>query len=790
MIVLAAALVLGGGAPAGAGLVGGARAAGAAGGGASPDGVCAKTAAGELADCPVPAAAAPPGAADSAPVTAPVSDPAALVDTRTWTSGGGNTFPGADVPFGMVQWSPDTRPGRSDGGGYTYGDKSLTGYSLTHVSGPGCKAAGDVPILPWTGGMPRGNPTNVLSSFENRDEVAQAGYYSARSDMPNTIISQFTATPHSAMGRFTFPRTSRADFLIKLNASQRGDTASSARIVGRDEVTGSDTSGDFCDESGSGAQSQLYTVYFNIVFDHPFTASRVITAPGRQHPGAVFLTFNARANRVIQAKVGISYVSTANARRNWHTENPGWNFDRVKNAAQRSWNGLLGKISVSGGSFAQTQEFYSLLYKDFLQPNIISDVNGQYVGSDLRVHQFHGGQRNQYGMFSGWDVYHSLAPLQAMLDPRATGDMAQSLVNYYAQNRILPQWAYLNLDNYIMVGDPSDAIIADYYAFGARNFNTSQALTDMVRQATTVNDVRPGEGLEARDGYLPQDGRYGCCNAHGSVASLLEYDTADFALSQFAGTLGDHAVAARLQNRAGNWANVFDHDQRLLVPRNSDGRFVDGVTPTSGTGFVEGDAYEYLWDVPNDYAGLFSLLGGDQKVAGELRTYLSKPNASGRYAKITNEFDLGEQNAPDYARDPAAAQQAVATIRDTVYRPGPSGLANNDDLGAESSQFIWEMLGLYPENPGSDNVVLTSPGFPHAVITLPSGAAITISADGASPSRFYATALTINGRADSRLYVPFSTLARGSTMDWTLGTSPSSWGSAPGDAPPSYGKAR
>jgi predicted alpha-1,2-mannosidase len=751
---------------------------------------CTKSpATGRLVDCPHPARAAalPPGARDHATVRAPVTDIASLVDTRTWTSEGGNTFPGAEVPLGMVQWSPDTMPDNNAGGGYSYGDEQLWGYSMTHVSGPGCGAAGDVPILPMTGPLPSGDPSQATTSFTNTGEVAQAGYYSAQSNLPDTITSKFTATPHSAMGVFTFPETTAADFLVKLMGSQNGDSAASATIVGNDEVTGSDTSGDFCGEDSNDGQSQLYTVHFDIVFSRPFTASKIITEQGGTSPDSVFLTFDTTANRVVKAKVAISYVSTANAQLDRQTENPGWDFTDVKSAAQQSWDTMLGKLDVWGGSVAQTQEFYSLLYKDLLQPNVTSDVNGQFMGSDAKVHTLAARQHDQYGIFSGWDIYHSLAQLQAMLDPAAAGDMAQSLLNYYSENQILQQWGYLNLDNYVMVGDPSAALIPAYYAFGARHFNTRQALADMVKQATTVNDVRPGEALESKDGYLPEDGAYGCCNPHGFVPTLLEYDTEDFALSRYAAAMGDNTDATMLAARANNWANVFDGSNGLLTPRMSDGSFVSGVSPTTSTRYVEGDAQEYLWNVPSNYAGLFSVLGGDSAVAPALRRYLSEPNGFGNFAQLTNEFDFGEQYAPDYAGDPAGTQQAVNNIRNGMYLPGPAGLLNNDDLGANSSAFIWEMLGLYPENPGTGTLVFASPGFPHAVITLASGKTITMNAPGASAKRFYVKSLRVNGTARSKLYVPFSTLAKGATLDWSLGTAATSWGTAAKDAPPSYG---
>ncbi|HVB45433.1 MAG TPA: glycoside hydrolase domain-containing protein, partial [Streptosporangiaceae bacterium] len=353
----------------------------------TPAGTCAKTSSGQLVNCPEPApgTALPAAVRNTATVTSPIANLAALADTRTWTTGGGNTYPGAEVPFGMVQWSPDTMPGRADGGGYTYGNTRLTGYSLTHISGVGCRAAGDIPILPMTGPLPSGNPTSVTTSFTNTGEVAQAGYYSAHSNAPATITSQFSATPHSAIGRFTFPRTTAADFLVKLRDSQLYDTGSSVQVIGNDEVTGSASSGGFCDEASSRVGPQNYTVYFDIIFSQPFTASRVITETGQTDPNSVFLTFDTTSDQVIDAKVAISYVSTANARLNWQTEAPGWDLPAVKKAAQGAWNGLLGRIRVSGGSFARTQEFYSLLYKDFLQPQVTSDVNGQYLGSDQAV---------------------------------------------------------------------------------------------------------------------------------------------------------------------------------------------------------------------------------------------------------------------------------------------------------------------------------------------------------------------------------------------------------------------
>ena len=756
-----------------------------------PGGTCLVTRTGRVTDCqrPVPKGSLPPGARNGS-ILNQVPDLASFVDARTWTTGGGNTFPGAEVPFGMVQWSPDTLPDRNAGGGYSFTDTTLDGYSLTHVSGPGCGAAEDVPILPVTGTLPSGtDPNDVTTPFSHTNETAQAGYYSAQSNGTNAITSEFTATTHSSMGRFTFPQGSDAGFDIKLQASQNGDQGDSAQIVGDDEVQGSVTSGDFCGETVNDGQSQLYTVYFDITFSQPFASSQVITASGQTDPSAVYVSFNTASTPVIQAKVGISYVSAANAVLDRQTENPGWNFNAVKAAAQTSWDQLLGKIKVSGGTYSQTQQFYSLLYKDFIQPNVTSDVNGQFMGADEKVHTLASGQKNQYGIYSGWDIYHTLAQLQAMLDPSAASDQAESQLNYYSEDSLLQQWGYLQANNYVMVGDPTQAIISDYYAFGARSFDTKQALGDMLKQATTVNDVEPGEALETKYGYLPEDGTYGCCNFHGVVASLLEDDTADFALSNFAKSLGDSGDAAMLAQRANNWENNFDPNNDLLTARYENGQFEPGIVPTTQQNgepdYVEGDAYEYLWDVPNDYQALINLLGGNSKVVPALQAYLSQPNGNGMFDEIANEFDLGEQFGLDYAGDPAGTQAAVRNIENTAYLPGPSGLDNNDDLGAESSSYLWQMLGLYPENPGTDTLLLNSPGFPHEQISLANGKTITINAPNAS-SEYYVSALKINGTPDQKLYTTYSDLSHGATLDWTLSPKATAWGSAPQDAPPSY----
>src|SRR6266508_1946306 len=696
-------------------------------------------------------ASAPAHAAASPPL---VSDPASLVNTLVATTGGGNVFPGPDVPFGMIQWSPDTRR-RTDGGGYRFDQTQLRGFSLTHISGPGCGAYQDVPILPLTGGLPAGDPGSFMESFTHTGEVATAGYYSVKVGSP-AITAELTSTLRSAMGRFTYPATTDANVLLKLLDSQNGTVASDAKIVGSNEVQGMARSGGFCG------------------------------APDRYN-----LSFDTTASQVLQAKVGISFVSAANAKLNRETDNPNWDFDAVRSAAHATWNTLLSKIQVGGGTTDEQALFYTMLYRVLLHPNVWSDANGEYIGFDQKIHTVKAPQKAQYANFSGWDTYHSQVQLSSLLAPEESSDQAQSLLNDAAESPdgVIPPWGFANSANYVMVGDPGTALLTGHYAFGARNFDTATALKVMMKEATTVNNVRPGQALEDQFGYLPEDGHYGCCNFYGSVGTLLEDNQADFALAQYASALGDTADAAMLVQRAQNWQNVFNPNTNLMQPKLLDGQFVSGIGPNSSQGMVEGTAAQYRWVVPFNHASLIAALGGNEVVNPLLDSFFTTLDGSSPTgAFLANEFELGVQMMYDYTRQPWKTQAVVNRMRNENYKLTPTGLRNNDDLGALSSMYVWSALGMYPEIPGSAQLVINGPAFPLAVVHLASGNAITINAPGASPTSPYIQSLELNGHPSSRLWLDPSLITSGGTLDYAMGSSPNtSWGVSPLDTPPSYG---
>ncbi|HXQ43785.1 MAG TPA: GH92 family glycosyl hydrolase [Acidimicrobiales bacterium] len=701
-----------------------------------------------------------------------VSDPASLVNPFVGTAHGGDTFPGADVPFGMIQWSPDT-VNRPNGGGYGYHSSSIIGYSLTHLSGAGCPAEGDVPILPTVGAVGT-DPSATTEPLVHGDEVATPGYYQLDA---GGVDTQLTTTTRSGMATFTFPSTgSTGNLLFKLSDSATYVEASQFDIVGDKEVEGSVTTGGFC------GASNTYTLHFDMVFNRAFVSS------GAWSSGAVgdYVSFDVSSNPVVEAKVGISYVSDADAVGNRVAENPGWNFDSVKAAALSSWQDILSRVQVAGGTAGDRSVFYTALYHSLLAPNVFSDVNGQYMGPDGQVHHVKTPQRAQYANYSGWDIYRSEVQLEALLAPQQTSDIVTSMLNDDAQIGQLPKWAENDGEAYLMVGDPADSIIADAYAFGATNFDTATALKDMTIEATTPNNVRPGLSDDETDGYLPIDATYGCCNFYGPVSTQEEYDAADNSIAQFATAIGDSDVAQTFGTRAQNWQNVFNPDTGFMQPKEESGQFQPGFDPTSETGFVEADSYVYTAMVPFDVAGVIAAAGGDTAWIAYLDGLTSSVTANGPgQIQMGNEpsFDIPWEY--DYAGAPAKTEEVVRQIEEQLFTDSPQGLAGNDDLGAMSSWYVWAALGAYPEMPGSAVVALGSPLFRAIVIHLINGRTITETSPSAADDAPYVQSMTLDAMSWPAAYLPAHIFTNGGTLEWALGVTPGTWGTGADDLPPS-----
>lgn len=791
------------------------------------------------------AAAGASSAATSASAPKLVTSPAVAVNPFIGTSGAVDTFPGPDMPFGMMQWSPDTSPNRPSGGGYEYNNSQLTGYSLTHISGPGCSAYGDVPILPTVGAI-GSSPSTTTDSFSHASETAQAGYYA--STLGNGVTVKLTDATRAGIGTFNFPASSQANLLLKLSSSADQVDGTSAQIVGSNEVTGSVTAGHFCNAPGSWEKD--YTLHFDIVFNRPFTASGTwggsgssssvtngskqvsqnhvthkavgtpkATAPSAKvfagarpdltpkaqpqptvhgvkaalapqtavtNPDGVYLTFNTTKQQTVTAKVGISFTSRGNAATNLGAEIPAWNFGAVRKANVAAWNALLGKIQIGGGDAAQHTEFYTALYHALLHPNIFSDDNGQYTGFDGKVHTVAKGH-DAYANWSGWDIYRDQVQLAAMVAPQQTSDAITSMLADYSQTGMLPKWNLGGGGSYVMVGDPADPIIADAYAFGARGFNVSQALTDMKAEATSTNNIRPGNATLLSKGYLPYDGSYGCCNFYGPVSTQLEYDSADYAIAALAKSTGDSADYTKFATLAQSWENTFNAGSGYMQAKLSNGQWLPGFTPGTSAGFVEGTSAQYTPMVPFNIQALINARGGNQawiSYLNSLTANLTSPG--GTNADLSNEPSLEIPYEYDYAGAPYLTQQTVRKVEDQLYFDAPVGQDGNDDLGAMSSAYVWDELGFYPETPGTPTLALGSPVFPKAVVHEGSGNTLTIKAPNAQDAAPYIHALTVNGQAWNKAYLDYTTLSAGGTLNYTLSTTPDkTWASSASAAPPS-----
>jgi predicted alpha-1,2-mannosidase len=774
-----------------------------------------------------------------------VADPASHVDVFAGTMpgprtfGGGHNYPGAALPFGMVQWSPDTTPAAPHSGGYDYRDHHVGGFGLTHLSGAGCAVYGDFPFLPTTEALtsspaPAGGPGlagQFEPGFSHRSESGAPGYYSVqlRPRRGGAIGVALTATTRTGFARFTFPPSAHASVLINAGGSAQPDDEAAVQLdPAQREITGSASSGLFC------GQRPRYKVYFAARFGSPFAASgtwtegnlepgseaAADTQPPAQNPkvtarAGAYATFDTRQDRTVTARVGVSFVSVAGAQAALRAESEGHGFGAIRTAARRRWDQALGRVQVQGGSAGQTRTFYTALYHALLAPRTFNDVGGDYIGMDGAVHQARG--RTQYADFSGWDVYRTEIELLALIEPRRASDMVQSLVADAEQSGCLPRWPYANGQSMTMVGDSADPIIAAAAAFGADHFDRSAALAAMLRGATAPCESPNGEYLERQGlasylalGYVPFDEDVNKRNANsiygspsavwGSAATTLEYAIDDFSIAQFAAREGGAGGGAAMPSgsgaaatyrefieRAGNWRNLYEPGSGLIEPRYSNGTFPDPYDALEGGGFVEGNAAQYTWMVPQDPAGLFRRMGGPTRAAARLDGFLRVLNA-GAGGTHTDHALLGDEptlETPwlyDWLRRPWKTQAAVRRGLG-LYSPSPAGYPGNDDLGTLSAWYVFGALGLYPAQPGTGTLALATPLFERAEVKLANRRKLTIAAPGGRP---YVASLSLAGRPHERPWATFCEIAGGGRLEFATSAHAERWGQN-GQLPPSYG---
>jgi predicted alpha-1,2-mannosidase len=752
-------------------------------------------------------------------------DPASYVDPLIGSARDGNTWPGAVRPFGMISWSPTSTPGdqTSTGAanGYQYDVTRVRGFSLTHVNGAGCNpgAAGDVPIMPYVGAVdtsPTADTTDAkyASNFSHADEVAKPGRYTVT--LANGVKSDLAVTTRAGVGDFFFPSEGQPNLLFRTSNSLNGSEDAEITLdAANRKVTGSVLTGAFCGRRANGGinnRKSYYRLYFTASFDQPVVATGTwkdgtITPGGTKATGGEgYATGADRAGRgsggyvsfapgaKVRMRIGISYVSLAGAEQNLATEvRPNATVNRIAADGYKQWKNELQNVRITGGSDAQRTTFYTALYHAMLQPNIFNDVDGQYLGSDQKIHRLAEGQRAQYGTFSGWDQYRAHIQLLALLKPDIAGDFAQSMYQFAQQNKgIWDRWLHNNGPTHVMTGDPAAPTLATFAAMGVRNFDAEGAYDSLVRQATIQNPdaendggcpgqctgQRPALNTYLAKHYAPHD----ACHCWGGAAETLENSLADFSLAQWGSRLGKQFDA----DRGSWWKNTFDPAVGYQRARKADGTWQPGFTPSTDVGFAQGSSATYTWMVPQDVSGLAAAIGDDvvQRLDGFFH------DAAGNWAvkggsplwyDPTNEPGL---HTPWLYNGLGVAWKTQATTReivDTVYGTGPSGLPGNDDLGTLSAWYVFAAIGLFPQTPGRAELLVGSPLFPKVELRRSNGVRLTVQAPATSDANQYVESLTLNGKARAESWLPESFITKGGRIGVQMGAAPTSWGTAPID---------
>jgi len=727
-----------------------------------------------------------------------------LIGTGADPDDGINLYPGATLPFGMVQLSPDTE---DHGFGYHYIQTKIKGFSMTHMSGPGCANEGDVFFSPTSGPIVT-KIVDFQSPYSHKLETASPGYYQVQL-LQWGINAELSATDHTGVARFTFPGEKAANILVPISHTLNKTTGASVHLVGDHRIEGYVENHAFC------GMTQTYKVYFVMTFSRPFSsfgtwAADDIYGRGKTVAGSrsveqdndhrkwvgAYASWAAEPHpQTITAKIGISYVDVAGAERNLQAEAEAKDFSTIRSDAEKVWNRELSAIDVSGGALDRRKVFYTALYHSLLMPNIFSDSDGRYLGFDGQIHSISG--HRVYANFSGWDIYRSEIPLLAMLEPERMQDMAQSVVLMYQQGGWIGRWPQINLYTNDMVGSPLTVSLATAWLDGLHDFDMDTAWEGMLRDATQAAPPgRPYLGEEGIDWlnkvhFVPDDKVN-----YGSVSMTQEYALAYASLYRLAVALGKTSDAKMLYERALYYRNLFDPAEAFFRMRNADGTWVPDFNPAQdGQGFVEGTGWHYLSFAPADLAWVVKAVGRDR--FNERMTEFFNYPKPGWYAQYYNPYNETDLQAPfvfNFSGQPWKSQHAVRRVLQENYLDAPDGIPGNDDCGAMSSWAVLTMMGIYSVDPASLAYELVSPTFPKIVIHLQEpypGKTFTIEATANPEAMPYIQDVTLNGQKHTHNWVSFQNIRAGGTLHFTLGSEPNqAWGSAPGDAPPSLSDPR
>jgi len=691
-----------------------------------------------------------------------------LVNTFIGTGGHGHTYPGASMPFGMMQLSPDTRLEGWDGcGGYHYSDNKIYGFSHTHLSGTGIPDYCDILFMPFTGPVQWDNK-DYASPFSHANEKASPGFYEVLLDKHH-IKAQLSTSYRSGMHQYIFPEgTATGSILIDL--------------VHRDQVLDSyiervsDTELRGYRRSRSWARDQ--TVYFYVRFERPikeFVLQGVDDLDMKKHVKQdgkkirAYVSFDPGTGNIVRAKVGISGVSMDGAKLNLDTEIMDWNFDRLRENATAAWNKELGKIDIKGGTKDQQTVFYSALYHTMLSPNIYTDVDGQYRGTDLKVHQAE--NFTNYTVFSLWDTYRAYHPLMTIINRDRTRDWIHTFLAQYRNGGMLPVWELSGNETFCMIGYHSVPVIADAWQKGIRDFDPKLALEAMRSYAESD---RYGLRHYAENGFLSNE------KEHESVSKTLEYAYDDWCIAQFAKWTGDTAAYNTFIERAQFYKNLYDPSTGHMRGKLEAMWYSPFDAREVNNFYTEGNSWHYSFAAPQDIEGLISLMGGKAKFAAKLNQLFTAPSQlTGRdQADVTGLIgQYAQGNEPShhmaylfsYAGMPWRTEELVHKICTEFYTNSPDGLIGNEDCGQMSAWFVLSAMGFYPVCPGDGNYVIGTPLFDEVAINLENGKRFVISAKRSKPGDFYVQGTRLNGKEHTKTFIRHGDLAGGGELVFRLG---------------------
>ena len=700
--------------------------------------------------------------------------PVDYVDPFIGTGFHGHTYPGATVPFGAVQLSPDTRAGNWDAcAGYHYDDTTLKGFSHTHLSGTGCIDLGDILFRPTTL-KPDLTAESICrpANFSHKDERASAGYYSVILK-DEGIKAELTATTHTGMHRYTFPSGKPVTIIVDLAHLLDNEYIYEAEL----ERT---TSNEIVGMRRTRGWTDNQYVYFAAQFSEPFQTvefvqdKKIVSAETKQVGTDLqaILTFADKDGEPIIAKVGLSLVSVDNARKNLAEEVKDFNFDAVCAAARNDWEQALSSITVEGGGTDDLKNFYTAIYHAMVVPNVVSDVNGEYRRHNMQIGQLPKGKM-QYSTFSLWDTFRAWNPLMTLIDTALVNNMVNSYLDIYDASGELPIWPLSAAETGTMIGYHSVSVIADAYLKGIRGFDAEKAL-DAMKVSSEKN--KKGADYYIKYGFIPSNIK------KESISCLLEFAYDDWCIARMAQEMGKEDVYRKYIERSQNYINVFDGSTKFFRGKRMDGNWETSFNPFEvGRSYTEATAWQYRFSVPYDVNGMVQLFGGKEKFITALDSiFIADPNVHGDLADITGLIgQYAHGNEPshhiaylyDYVGQPWKTQEMTRHLLDEMYQPTPGGISGNEDCGQMSAWYILSGLGIYSVCPGSNEFALTTPLFEKAVLKLANGKRLTLLANDPKKN-IYIHKVELNGKQIDTNFITYAQLMEGGELRFTLSDKP------------------